>query len=245
MTAPKVHCEDHKRTGKPIILFSAMVPQQLHIFHLAKACGLNAAIINGTVSGKDRAQIDRDYRAGKIQCLIGTPEVASVGFNWNMCGDQELEHMIFVAMDHNLIPTKLLAELGIKAAYTGHAHKPDRFARDDVEVVVVGSLQPYAHGEGDLYVTLSLDEARRVDPASLKDKCVRIQLQPGESYDLGLDCLQLTLQRLSDEEESDSVTLGDFDMAALFANAFEQAGVDADLRAAVLFRYDELSAAAC
>jgi DNA repair exonuclease SbcCD nuclease subunit len=66
--------------------------------------------------------------------------------------------------DHNLIPTRLLAEMGVKRAFTGHVHKADRFTRDGVDVVVVGSLQPFSHGEGDMYVTLSLDEAREVDP---------------------------------------------------------------------------------
>jgi DNA repair exonuclease SbcCD nuclease subunit len=147
--------------------------------------------------------------------------------------------------DHNLIPTKLLAELGVKRVYTGHVHKPDRFTRDGIDVVVVGSLQPFSHGEGDMYITLSLDEAREVDPAAIKDRCIRIQLKQGETYDLEIDCLQLTLQRLGGEEEPETVTLGDFDMAALFSQAFDQAGVSADLRATVVGKHDELREAAC
>jgi predicted phosphodiesterase len=147
--------------------------------------------------------------------------------------------------DHNLIPTKLLAEMGAKRAFTGHVHKPDRFTRDGIDVVVVGSLQPFSHGEGPMYATLSLDEAREVGPAAIRDKCVRIQLQPGETYDLELDCLQLTLQRLSSDEEPETVTLGDFDMAALFSQAFDQAGVSADLRPTVLGKHDELRVAGC
>jgi hypothetical protein len=135
--------------------------------------------------------------------------------------------------------------LGVKRAFTGHVHKPDRFTRDGVDVVVVGSLQAFSHGEGPMYVTLSLDEAREVDPAAIRDKCVRIQLRRGETYDLELDCLQLTLQRLSSEEELETVTLGDFDMAALFGQAFDQAGVTADLRATVLRKHDELRVAGC
>ena len=69
--------------------------------------------------------------------------------------------------------------------------------------------------------------------------------QPGETYDLELDCLQLTLQRLSSEEEVETVTLGDFDMAALFGQAFDQAGVSAELRTAALSKYDELRVAGC
>ena len=147
--------------------------------------------------------------------------------------------------DHNLIPTRLLAEMGVKRAFTGHVHKPDRFSRDGIDVVVVGSLQPFSHGEGPMYVTLRLDEVREVDPTTITNKCVRIQLQPGEAYDLELDCLQLTLQRLSSDEDPETVTLGDFDMAALFGQAFDQAGVSADLRATVLAKHDELRVAGC
>jgi hypothetical protein len=57
-----------------------------------------------------------------------------------------------------------------------------------------------------MYVTLSLDGARQVDPATIKDTCIRIQLKPDETYDLEIDCLQLSLQRLSGEEEPTSVT---------------------------------------
>jgi hypothetical protein len=110
---------------------------------------------------------------------------------------------------------------------------------------VVGSLQAFSHGEGPMYVMLSLDEARQADPAATKDKCVRIQLQPGEIYDVELDCLQLTLQRLSSEDEPETVTLGDFDLAALFTRAFDHFGVSADLRATVLGKYDDLRVTAC
>ncbi len=110
---------------------------------------------------------------------------------------------------------------------------------------MVGSLQPYSHGEGPMYVTLSLDEARQVVPETIKDRCIRIQLKQGETYDLELDCLQLTLQRLSDDEEPETVTLGDFDLAALFTRAFDQSGVSADLRATVLGKYDDLRVTAC
>jgi DNA repair exonuclease SbcCD nuclease subunit len=166
---------------------------------------------------------------------LGTAAEIAVG-HWDIDGFGD---------NHNLIPTKLLAEMGVMRAFTGHVHKPDRFTRDGVDVVVVGSLQPFSHGEGPMYVTLSLAEAREVDPAAIRDKCVRIQLQPGETYDLEIDCLQLTLQRLSSEEEPEAVTLGDFDMAALFGQAFDQAGVSVDLRAAVLGKHDELRVAGC
>lgn len=130
----------------------------------------------------------------------------------------------------NMIPTRTMQELGITTAYTGHVHLPEKFTRHDVRVNVVGSMQPLAHGEGDLYVTVSLDEARTMN---LRDRCVRVDLKPGEVFDLDLDCLQLQV-RQPDEVEHINVAYGDFDMAALFSQAFEQEGVPGDIKEQVL-----------
>jgi DNA repair exonuclease SbcCD nuclease subunit len=141
--------------------------------------------------------------------------------------------------EENMIPTEALAAAGCKLAYTGHVHKPDRFERDGVEVVVVGSLQPYAHGEGDLYVTLTLAQLQTTNQ-DLRNKCVRVVLGPGETFDQELDCLQLTIQRIGgDADEWEEVTMGDFDMEKLFAQAFEQEGVHQNIRELVLERYHE------
>jgi len=142
----------------------------------------------------------------------------------------------FGGSDHNLIPTAVLAKNGILTAYTGHVHAPSEFTRDGVLVTVVGSMQPYAHGEGEMYVTLTLAEARaRTD---LRDKCVRIKLQPGETCDFEPDCLQLKVVPVGDDQESTTVTLGDFDIHKLFAQAFDQVGVTSDLRQRVKERYE-------
>lgn len=128
---------------------------------------------------------------------------------------------------HNVIPTKQLAEIGITTAYTGHVHLPTRFKRDGVDVTVVGSMQPYAHGEeadNSLYITLSLDQLEAA--TDLKDKCVRVVLQPDEMLEDQIDCLQLTVKRLtSEEDEAPTVTLGDFNFEALFRQAFADEGV--------------------
>ncbi|TPL66649.1 metallophosphoesterase [Mesorhizobium sp. B2-4-1] len=141
--------------------------------------------------------------------------------------------------DSNLIPTKKLAEMGCEVAYTGHVHLPDEFTRDDVKVVQVGSMQPYAHGEdnGEMYVTLALDELEGKD---LRDKCIRVLLAPGERLDVEVDCLQLTVQRVgANEEETEEVTMGDFDLMALFGQAFEEAGVPTEVRGQILTRFEE------
>lgn len=121
----------------------------------------------------------------------------------------------------NLIPTKQLAEAGFTHAYTGHIHKEDEFERDGVYVKRVGSMQPYAHGEesnDDLYVTLTKAE---LTDQTLHDMCVRVILEPGEILDEEVDCLQLTIKKLDDEDdEMPAVVLGDFDMEKMFRQAF-------------------------
>lgn len=130
--------------------------------------------------------------------------------------------------DHNMVPTKA----DIPTFYTGHIHKPTEFTRDGSRVVVVGSMQPYAHGEeadDSLYVTLDKAEG------DLSMKCVRLTEQP----DGPVDCLQLTVQPkdTNDRGTDSSVSIGDFDMEALFREAFQDAGVPEGIAEKVLGQY--------
>jgi DNA repair exonuclease SbcCD nuclease subunit len=141
--------------------------------------------------------------------------------------------------DHNMVPTKL----DFERIYTGHVHKRDRFTRDGTEVVIVGSLQPYAHGEetdDSLYITLRPKDI----PAAgdLRNKCVRIL----GHFDGDIDCLQITYkqEKTTDDGQLEQVTLGDFDMDKLFAEAFAEAGVSAERTEAVLGQYQAKRAAA-
>lgn len=144
----------------------------------------------------------------------------------------------------NLVPTKKLAAAGVKTVFTGHDHKARTLNRDGIEVVVVGSMQPFAHGEENdeaLYVTRSLAEVLD-DPKAYRDKCLRIRLESGEVLEEQIDCLQLVLQRSSGseaEEDEFQVTTGDFDMAALFRSACDDAGLDDDTRVQLWRRYEE------
>ena len=74
----------------------------------------------------------------------------------------------------NLIPIEALERIGIKKVFNGHVHLPRAEQREGIEIINVGSLQPFAHGEGnELYVTVTLDEAKTLD---LRDKSVRVRL---------------------------------------------------------------------
>lgn len=130
--------------------------------------------------------------------------------------------------EHNMVPTKA----GIPVLYTGHVHKPTSFTRDGTEVVVVGSMQPYAFGEetdDSLYVTLDKPEG------DLRNKVVRLKAPPTEP----VDCLQLVLMRESSRvvDNSPTVSLGNFDLEGLFRRAFQEAEVPPSLVDEVLGQF--------
>lgn len=142
--------------------------------------------------------------------------------------------------DFNLIPTAKLAALGITQVYNGHEHKAARITRDGVEIEIVGSLQPYAHGEESddrLYVTLTLDALETA--GDLMGKCVRVLLQPGEVLDREIDALQVTVKRESEAVEEQTVTLDGFDIDVLFWQAFAEAGVGDALTETMIERFHE------
>ncbi len=143
--------------------------------------------------------------------------------------------------DTNLIPTKHLNDIGVTHAYTGHIHKAQGFSRDGVEVTVVGSMQPYAHGEesdSSLYQTIDLKGYREAPLGAFHNKCLRIELKTGELLDDDIDCLQLTVKREKTEETKMDVTLGEFNMTELFTESFKEAGVSDDVTSALLGQYE-------
>ncbi len=129
----------------------------------------------------------------------------------------------------NIVP---LAQLKADKVYTGHVHKPGVLGN----LIIVGSMQPYAHGEEvneDLYVTRNYSE---LGDESYHNKCLRVVLDPGENLEDEIDCLQLTVQK-QDEELNATVTIGDFDLGALFVQAFDEANVPEPVRAAIMERH--------
>lgn len=150
---------------------------------------------------------------------------------------------------HNVIPTAELAALGIIQAFTGHVHKPDRFTRDGVDVTVVGSMQPYAQGECGgqsdhiRYVTLSLEEALSYPPGVLEQTCVRLQLQPGETWDLPIPaCLSWDVQRMRPEAEHApaDVSMEGFDISLAFQKAIDAHDIIPTVREKIDTRWSEI-----
>jgi len=146
--------------------------------------------------------------------------------------------------DHNLIPLKELADLGVKRVFTGHIHKPDSFTRNGIEVTVVGSMQPYAHGEepegSALYMTMTPTEADICldsNGAAFWGTNVRILLADGEEYTREFDCLSKTFKRVPkvDEETGEPVQAGydTFDLKSMITNTLSEFGVSDSLAARI------------
>jgi DNA repair exonuclease SbcCD nuclease subunit len=129
----------------------------------------------------------------------------------------------------NLIPTKALAQLGTKRVFNGHVHQPRCLERDGIEIINVGSIQPFGHGEGEeLYVTIDLDQLKS-DPDQYRDKCVRIRLKEGELIDFEVDCLQLQVEAPPQNVDLSVDYDEAFDMKALAERARAEAGVPQEI----------------
>lgn len=90
-----IHLEHVKQTGEPLIVFAALVPSQNRIMDICRRMGINAALINGTVSQKKREGIDEAFRAGELDVVVASPATAAVGFNWG-----HVDKIVFMSLDY-------------------------------------------------------------------------------------------------------------------------------------------------
>ncbi len=71
-----------------------------------------------------------------------------------------------------------------------------------------------------------------------KDKCLRVDLKPGEVWSEQVDCLQFTLRRPEEQiDDGPMMELGTFNIQKLFQQAFDEVEVPEDIRETVLERY--------
>ena len=120
-----VHLDDHENTGKPLIIFSALVPQQNQVKKMFDSRGVTYGFINGQVCYINGVKATRDdvdvaFQAGKIQFLIVSPVCADVGFNWQFWGEVEVDHIVFLTTDY--LDTTILQ--AIQRAIRGNRSTP-------------------------------------------------------------------------------------------------------------------------
>ena len=89
-----IDLEDHKRSGKPFIIFAALEPEIERIADLCRKMEFKVGVMYGKVQ-KGRAQIDRDFQEGKLDGVIATQKVASAGYNW-----PHVDHIMQVSLNY-------------------------------------------------------------------------------------------------------------------------------------------------
>jgi len=95
-----IHLEHHASTGKPLIIFSSMRPQQVRIEAMLKHHKFAYGVINGDTPDKERDRVDVAFQEGRITVILCSPPCAAVGYNWQFCGDQEVDHVIFMTLGY-------------------------------------------------------------------------------------------------------------------------------------------------
>lgn len=100
LDALEIHLEDHNRRGTPVIIGAALIPQMEQIVDLARSMGRRVGLINGDTSARDKNEYDEGFRAGRYDTLVISPPTAGVGFNWQFCGDKEVDHVIFASLTY-------------------------------------------------------------------------------------------------------------------------------------------------
>lgn len=147
---------------------------------------------------------------------------------------------------HNLIPLDALANLGVGKVFTGHIHKAEAFTRNGMEVHVVGSMQPYAHGEEPdgsmLYMTLTPEQVEAMlagDEDIFANSNIRILLIDGAEYPREFNCLSRTFKRtLSgvakvDEEGNPVAAYDTFDLRTMISTTLTEFGVSEALQSRI------------
>lgn len=205
-------------------LFAAIVRRRPNIFIVNEP-----TIIDGFALFPWQWGVDAESQVSQI---AGSEADIAVG-HWDL--------QSFGGDNSHLVPTKSLIErFGINLViFSGHYHLPGGYKVDGIPVMCTGSMQPYTHSEdptGELYVTMTLDELEQIDSDTLKNKCVRIELEPGQELP-DLDCLSITakMKSLDDEEDLQIDATDDFNFAELLAQKLEDVAVPVRE-----FIYDEL-----
>lgn len=147
--------------------------------------------------------------------------------------------------DHNTIPLQQLKDLGVRTVYTGHIHKATEMTMHGIDIKVVGSMQPYAHGEepegSTLYRTLTptqVDVELDHDEEAFANTNVRILLLDGENYDREFNCLSRSFKRLAADVEDGEDRLPEagydtFDLKTMITTTLTDNGVSKALQARI------------
>lgn len=121
-----------------------------------------------------------------------------------------------------------------KLVLNGHVHQAGEFYWDGddkvtkthdttaLKVINGGSMLPLNFAEdkeGDLYITLTLQEFNEItDLSTLENKSVRVTVKPDEEIPEAIDCLQFNIKRVNEKgtEEIEEVEFKEFDLKTIY-----------------------------
>ena len=147
------HLDDHEDSGKPLIIYTAMIPQQESICAELARRGLKYGRIHGGMSLAQSDKVATDFEEGRIQFMVCSPACADVGFNWQFCGEQEVDHIIFMTTD--FLDTTVTQ--AIRRAIRGKRSTPLRVTFFEYEDSVDQKIFAIIHAKS--------VEANKVDPS--------------------------------------------------------------------------------
>jgi hypothetical protein len=90
-----VHIEEAIFNNERLTIFASMIPEHERIAAMIQKLGKTVGIINGNTPDKLRQQYDKDFREGRLQFIVGSPQCMSVGFNWGF-----LRKIVFASIDY-------------------------------------------------------------------------------------------------------------------------------------------------
>ena len=94
MDAIDMHFDDHYRLKTPVIVFASMIQVQHMLVERAKHHGLRVGALMGETSASGRDTVDREFTSGGLNTLVCSDQIGTVGYNWQFCGDQEVDHVM-------------------------------------------------------------------------------------------------------------------------------------------------------
>ena len=148
----ELHLTDHLETRTPVIIYAAMRPQQREAFALAEKMGMRVALIDGDASQTERAASDRAFRAGELDTLVCSPQVADTGFNWQFSGERELAHIIFCSLPYKDVVYSQAVKRAIRKNRSSALRVTVLAYRDSLDIRKMQILMNKSH------------DAARVDP---------------------------------------------------------------------------------
>ena len=149
----ELHLDDHQDSGKPLIIYSSMIPQQESIAAELTRRGIKFGRIHGGMSLNQSDKVATDFEEGHIQVMVCSPACADVGFNWQFCGEQEVDHIIFMTTDY--LDTTITQ--AIRRAIRGKRSTPLRVTFFEYEDSIDQKIFAIIHAKS--------VEANKVDPS--------------------------------------------------------------------------------